>query len=84
MLRYLLPAFSISLLAGIATSWWNWVRAPTDNLQVYYRGNFAAYAVERLIPWLIIFATLWAIFLMFDRARTKRLKATMPPLNSAT
>lgn len=84
MLRHLLPAFSISLLAEIATSWWNWARAPTDNLRVYYRGNFAVYAVERLIPWLIIFATLWAIFLMFDRRYATRLKETESPLNSAT
>jgi hypothetical protein len=83
-MRYLLSASLITLIAEIATSWWKWARAPTDGLRVYYRGNFAAYAVERLVPWLIIFASLWVIFLIFDRRRTKRLKEMKPALKSAT
>jgi hypothetical protein len=71
-MRYLLPAFFISLIAEVATSWWKWVRAPTDGLRVAYAGNFMAYASERLGPWLVIFIALWAAFLLLDRVRAKR------------
>ena len=71
-MKYLLPAFIIAFTAEVATSWWKWVRAPTDGLRVFYRGNFFAYAAERLVPWLIIFVVLWAAFLLVDRTRTKR------------
>lgn len=71
MRRYIFPPL-IALLAELATSWWKWVRAPTDGLRVYYRGNFWAYAAERLMPWLLVFVVLYAIWILVERILLKR------------
>ncbi|HEV7747806.1 MAG TPA: hypothetical protein VGO56_22590 [Pyrinomonadaceae bacterium] len=72
MRRYVFPAL-IALLAELTTSWWRWVRAPTDGLRVYYRGNFWAYAAEQLAAWIVIFVILYGIFILADRIFLKRL-----------
>lgn len=62
----------IALLTELATSWWKWIRAPTDTLRTYYRGNFWAYAVERLPAWIIIFVLLYVTLLVAERIFSKR------------
>ena len=59
--------FLIALVAEVFASWWAWGRAPTDSLRVLYEGDFLAYEVERLIPWLIVFALLGIIRLLIKR-----------------
>ena len=55
MKRGLAALFVVALIAEISTSWWIWVRAPTDTLRAWYEGSFISYELERLVPWLIIF-----------------------------
>jgi hypothetical protein len=71
MRRYIFPPL-IALLAELATSWWKWVRAPTDGLRVYYRGNFWSYAAERLAPWLLVFLVLYGIWILVEKLLLKR------------
>ena len=71
MSRYIFPPL-IALLAELATSWWNWVRAPTDGLRVYYRGNFWAYAAVRLLPWLLVFLVLYGTWILVEKLLLKR------------
>jgi len=62
----------IALLAELATSWWKWVRAPTDTLRTYYKGNFWAYAAERLPAWIVIFVLLYGALIVAERIFLKR------------
>ena len=71
-MKSLLPAFVISFAAEIATLYWTWVSAPTDGLRVRYQMNFVRYASERMLPWLIVFAFLWVVFLLFRRFAARR------------
>ena len=58
----------IALLTEVATSWWTWVRAPTDTLRVRY-DSFYAYEGERLVFWLIVISTLCALLLLSRKIR---------------
>jgi hypothetical protein len=62
--------FLLALVAEVATSWWQWVRAPTDTLRVRYGGSFLAFEIERFIPWLIILMIAIAAYLVL-RVRYK-------------
>jgi hypothetical protein len=59
-----LAILAIALVAEIGTSWWRWVRAPTDTLRAWYGGSFLAYQTERLIPWVAIAATLTILWVL--------------------
>lgn len=61
---HLLAILVIALVAEVGTSWWRWVRAPTDTLRVWYEGSFVSYEIERLIPWVIILTILSGIWLL--------------------
>ena len=58
----------IALLTEIATSWWTWVRAPTDTLRVRY-DSFYAYEGERIVFWLIVISVLYALWLLSRKIR---------------
>lgn len=60
----LLAILVIALVAEVGTSWWRWVRAPTDTLRVWYEGSFVSYEIERLIPWVIILTIVNGIWLL--------------------
>lgn len=66
----LLAILVIALVAEVGTSWWRWVRAPTDTLRVWYEGSFVTYEIERLIPWVIILSILNGILLLIRRSRS--------------
>ena len=63
----LLAILVIALVAEVGTSWWRWVRAPTDSLRVWYQGSFLAYEGERLVPWIIILAVASAAYFLLKR-----------------
>lgn len=58
----------IALLTEVATSWWTWVRAPSDTLRVRY-DSFYAYEGERLFFWLIVISALGALWLLSRKIR---------------
>ena len=64
---YLLVAF----VAEVGASWWTWSSAPTDSLRVWYAGNFRAYEIERVIPWLIGFMLLGILRLLIVKPATQ-------------
>jgi hypothetical protein len=66
MKRYF-AVLAIALVAEIGTSWWRWVRAPTDTLRAWYGGSFLAYEMERLIPWLVMVAMLLILWLLIEK-----------------
>jgi hypothetical protein len=47
------------------------VSAPTDGLRPAHEMNFMKSASERLLPWVLIFGFLWAVFLVVARMRKK-------------
>ena len=57
------------LVAGfageIATSWWQFMRAPTDGLRPLFDMSFVSYEADRIAAWLIFFplATLLALLI---------------------
>jgi len=53
----------VTLLTELATSWWMWVRAPTDTLRVQY-DSFFAYERQRLLVWLIVMIVITLIWLV--------------------
>lgn len=57
----------IAILSEIIALWWRWARSPTDSLQAWYQGEFFAYLADWLVPWLVIFATLVSLLLIFKR-----------------
>lgn len=61
-------AAGIALVTKLATSWWTWVRAPTDSLRVEY-DSFYAYEAERLVFWLIAISALGALWLLCRKIR---------------
>jgi len=67
MRRNYLAVLVIALIADIGTSWWRWVRAPTDSLRVWYEGSFWAYQSERLIPWAIILAMSMIVWFLIEK-----------------
>ena len=58
----------IALVAELATSWWTWVRAPTDSLRVEY-DSFYAYEGQRLVFWLVVISVLCALWLLSRKIR---------------
>jgi hypothetical protein len=64
-------AAGIALLTELATSWWTWVRAPTDTLRVWY-DSFYAYEGERIVTWLIVISALYAFWLLSRKIRFSR------------
>ena len=54
----------VTLLTELATSWWTWVRAPTDSLRVVYDESFLMYERPRLLIWLIIMIVITLIWLV--------------------
>ena len=52
-MKNLVIGAAIAFGAEVLTSWWTWVRAPTDTLRVQYE-SFFAYEAERLLPWVIM------------------------------
>ena len=67
MRQQVLALFLLALLAELATSWWRWVRAPTDSLRVWYKGSFVAYEAERLVPWIIILTVVTGVYLILKK-----------------
>jgi hypothetical protein len=59
----------IALAAELISSWWTWVRAPTDTLRVRY-DSFFAYEGERFLSWLVVVVFLNALWLLSRRARS--------------
>ena len=70
----LLAILVIVVVAEVGTSWWRWVRAPTDTVRVWYGGSFVSYEIERLIPWVIIVLILTGIWLLITRSRRSTVK----------
>jgi hypothetical protein len=67
MRRHYLAVLVIALIAEVGTSWWRWVRAPTDSLRVWYEGSFWAYQMGRLIPWAIILAMSMIVWFLIEK-----------------
>ena len=59
----------LALAAELGTSWWKWIRAPTDGLRVAYHGYFWNYESERIVPWLVIVFILYGTWLLLQRRR---------------
>jgi hypothetical protein len=61
------------LVAGftgeITTSWWQFMRAPTDGLRPLFEMSFVSYEADRIAAWLIFFpaATLLALLISSKR-----------------
>ena len=63
----LLAFFILALLAELGSSWWTWVRSPTDSLRALYLGSFLDYEIERLVPWSVILIAITLIGLVLHR-----------------
>ena len=59
----------IALTAELGTSWWRWVRAPTDGLRVAYGGVFWSYESHRFGAWLVIVLILYVTWLLLQKRR---------------
>ena len=55
---------AVTLLTELATSWWTWIRAPTDSLRVVYDESFFLYERQRLLVWLIVMIVITLIWLV--------------------
>jgi hypothetical protein len=68
-MKKLVIGAAIAFGAEVLTSWWRWVRAPTDTLRVQYE-SFFAYEAERLVPWMIMVVVLnvsWLLVIKYWR-----------------
>ena len=70
-LKTLAQYFLIAFVVEVGASYSTWVDAPTDSLRTLYGGNFRAYEIERLIPWLIGFVLLSIARLISVKPTTK-------------
>jgi H+/Cl- antiporter ClcA len=63
--------FLIAFITEVIASYSTWMDAPTDSLRTLYGGNFRAYEIERLIPWLIGFVLLGIMRLIIVKPTTQ-------------
>jgi hypothetical protein len=62
----------IALVSELFAIRWRWEAAPTDQLRAWYEGSFRTYLLESIIPWLVAFSVLIALWLLITRIVTKK------------